>query len=171
MHLNKKILLIISLAAAVLAVGVAALVVNHGKTVATDAKVSYFCFYTSGSSTYDFNSYKVLQDEETGEMMLLCELHYNESYSIPADEAFLSQIEALVAEHDLWTWNGFKKTNSLIQDGDSFSLYVTFADGNSIEASGNNSYPQGYGGVYEAIEELFCGYLSQNGLMTEGRPD
>ncbi len=131
--------------------------------------MDYFCYSNSGSSTYEIYSYEVGRDEETGEWMVDYELHCgNETYELPADEELMQELQLLVEQYELRSWNGFSESDSMVLDGSGFSLEIDFADGSSIDAHGSNSFPEGFGEAKRVIDELFRTYLENNGITPEG---
>ena len=56
-------------------------------------------------------------------------------------------------KYDLYAWDGFHESNSLVLDGEMFSLEITFADGSSIRAYGTNAFPQHYHDAVHAVTE------------------
>ena len=64
------------------------------------------------------------------------------------------ELEQILTKYKIYKWNGFKKSNKRILDGNSFSLnYKT--ENNSIEASGYMSYPNGYKEFKEEIKKWY----------------
>lgn len=74
---------------------------------------------------------------------------------VELDAADVEALRALIDENDLWSWNGFQKSNSYVLDGDSFGLSASFADGTELNAWGSNAYPKGYSAGAQAI----CAYF------------
>lgn len=141
----------------------------QASTAESDIAFDYFCYSNSGSSTYEIYSYEVGKDEETGELVVIYELHCgNETYELPADAELMQELQLLIDQHELRKWDGFSKTDSMVLDGSGFSLEVDFADGTSIAARGSNSFPDGFGEAQSAIDELFHSYLEKNGITPEG---
>ena len=61
------------------------------------------------------------------------------------DAAQLAELEALLDKNGVRSWDGFKGRPRMdVLDGEGFSLSVTFRDGRSISASGENKFPAGY---------------------------
>lgn len=140
------------------------------KAPADEAEVNYdyFCYSNSGSSTYEIYSYEVVKDEETGEWKVVCELHCGyETYTLPADDALMQQLQSLIDQHQLRNWDGFHETDSNVLDGYGFGLTIAFTDGSVVSASGSNSFPDGFSESKRVIDELFIGYLNANGIEPE----
>lgn len=128
----------------------------------------YFCYSNSGSSTYEIYSYEVKKDEETGEWTTVCGMHCGyETYTLPADKELLNKLSEIIDVHALREWDGFNESDSMVMDGSGFSLEVDFADGSSIRAHGNNSFPGGFSEAKRAIDELFHAYLEKNGIEAD----
>lgn len=45
---------------------------------------------------------------------------------------------------DIYSWDGYKKSNDEMLDGMGFMLYATFSDGTVINASGSNCFPENF---------------------------
>jgi len=141
----------------------------QASTAESDIAFDYFCYYNSGSSTYEIYSYEVGRDEETGEWTVICELHCGyDTYTLPADAELMNKLTEIMDAHTLRQWDGFSASDSMVLDGSGFSLEVDFADGSSIDAHGSNSFPDGFNEAKQAIDELFRTYLEKNGITPEG---
>ena len=71
-----------------------------------------------------------------------------------ADASVLQEVRELLETYDVGGWNGFKGSNRMALDGDSFGFYVEFTDGSTISAYGTNSFPPHYQDVYSALWDL-----------------
>lgn len=141
----------------------------QASTAESDIAFDYFCYYNSGSSTYEIYSYEVGRDEETGEWTVICELHCGyDTYTLPADAELMNKLTGIIDTHALRKWDGFSASDSMVLDGSGFSLEVDFADGSAIYAHGSNSFPDGFNEAKQAIDELFSEYLEKNGITPEG---
>jgi len=140
----------------------------QASTAESDVAFDYFCYSNSGSSTYEIYSYEVKKDEETGEWTTVCGMHCGyETYTLPADKELLNKLSEIIDVHTLREWDGFNEYDSMVMDGSGFSLEVDFADGSSIRAHGNNSFPGGFSEAKRAIDELFNGYMEANGITID----
>ena len=71
------------------------------------------------------------------------------------DAPFLSALEALLEKHGIRSWNGFRGRPMMqVLDGESFSLSIRFRDGSTVEASGNNRFPNTYQDFRIELNEL-----------------
>ena len=73
---------------------------------------------------------------------------------LKANEATISEIKKLFKDLDVYSWDGFKECDEFMLDGMGFTLYVKFADGTSINASGSNLFPKNFNEFDEAICSL-----------------
>ena len=122
--------------------------------VRTDAALTTFSFNHGGMSVDQIYSYAVY--EQDGRMLADFELYCRyEIEGVALDEADAEALRVLIDEFDLWSWNGFQKSNSYVLDGDSFGLSASFADGTELSAWGSNAYPKGYSAGAQAI----CAYF------------
>lgn len=80
----------------------------------------------------------------------------------------LEQLGELAGTYRVDRWNGFDKSNSRVMDGSSFSLDVTLADGGTISAHGNNSFPENYSDVSSAIKTLYYELMEQYAPSEDG---
>ena len=81
---------------------------------------------------------------------------------IEVDGTVLREIETLFQKYDVGQWNGFKKSDSRVMDGRSFSLYLKMENGESVEASGYMSWPQNFRDVREGLDTIFMGIYRKN---------
>lgn len=79
----------------------------------------------------------------------------DEAERTPLDPDFAEQLLEIVLKYDLESWNGFNKNDPNVLDGEGFGLEMSFADGDRVYASGENSFPDHYGEATEELSELF----------------
>ncbi len=71
------------------------------------------------------------------------------------DASFLSALEAALKKHGVRGWNGFRGRPVMqISDGEGFSLSLRFRDGSTVEAGGENRFPNAYEGFRTELNEL-----------------
>ncbi|MCQ2354173.1 MAG: hypothetical protein MJ102_03595 [Clostridia bacterium] len=58
-------------------------------------------------------------------------------------------------------WNGFHGCNHDVCDGDGFSFSASYSDGNRVNASGSNCWPDNYGTFNHEMRDLFDSYRKQ----------
>ena len=65
---------------------------------------------------------------------------------------------------DLSAWDGFHGSLSGVLDGERFDLHIAYADGTSVDAGGDNAFPEGYFETKSAIDAFFDGLMKQYGI-------
>ena len=129
-------------------------ILDGGDEMMKKKEIGSFQFSHGGSSTDQIYDYKFYQDEEGTH--LTAELNCGwEKLEVDVDAEIMDQLEEIVYTHRMEDWNGFDKTDSLIMDGESFSLCICFMDGTMITAHGGNAFPKGYGNAESAFNEIF----------------
>lgn len=66
----------------------------------------------------------------------------------------VSELMGIFKKYDIYSWDGYDKSDDEVLDGMGFSLYVQFSDGSCINAHGNNMFPQKFREFDEAICSL-----------------
>lgn len=85
-----------------------------------------------------------------------------EPYPVPVDEVWVDQLQDIVYAYNVILWDGFNGSDSVLLDGDSFSISLTFSDGTTVSARGYGSFPAGYGDVSGKIEAHFLQLLPED---------
>lgn len=113
---------------------------------------SYSYFGSIGGDSY---SYSVTSKD--GKHLFVYESMLYPDYgemTCEVDDAFLDQLYQLYRDCRLASWDGFDKVNSYVLDGDGFSLNISFQDGTTLYAHGDNVYPKGYSDFCKKMEEV-----------------
>lgn len=134
--------------------------------VRTDAALTAFSFSHGGMSTDQIYTYGVRCQD--GRMLADFDLYCRyeiEGVELDGEDAEL--LRALIDENDLWSWNGFRESNSHVLDGDSFGLRAAFADGTELSAWGSNAWPKGYSAGAQAICAYFEALMEKYGIDPE----
>lgn len=118
-------------------------------------------FYLSYTKGYAMNSnvmYRINKD-----LVATIKL-YGESdeITINVDKSVLKEIEEVLRKYDIQKWNGFKRRNSMVKDGNSFSLSIEMENGKEIEASGYASKPNNFNIFVEEIDKIFIRIYNEN---------
>ena len=74
------------------------------------------------------------------------------------DTAFMTGLDKVIRQQELHKWNGYKKSNKNVLDGDSFGLSIGYRNGKelkTISAYGSNSFPKGYRDAAKAVGDYF----------------
>ncbi|MBR5345418.1 MAG: hypothetical protein IK127_06295 [Clostridia bacterium] len=78
----------------------------------------------------------------------------NEDETRPFDLAYEKEIETVIETYNILSWDGFDKSNPYVLDGESFTLELRYADGTSVRAYGDNSFPENYNDAMDSIEAI-----------------
>ena len=73
----------------------------------------------------------------------------------PADQEMPVLLAELAEAYGVAGWDGFDGTAEGVLDGEGFLLTITWENGFSIHASGENAFPARYGDFRDAVRELF----------------
>ena len=79
----------------------------------------------------------------------------NEGDPWPLDPSLAEELIRFVDECGMKRWDGFHGSNPYVLDGEGFSLTMEFADGTTVYASGENSFPDGYQEAAARLDEIF----------------
>lgn len=71
-------------------------------------------------------------------------------------EALASELIQVIADNDADSWQGVYETEYEVLDGEGFSLGMDFADGVSVQAGGDNAFPEKYFIFQHAVLDIFA---------------
>lgn len=118
-------------------------------------------FHLSYSNGYMMNAniiYRFDYDKDTGKYMITVKPYLvaeEDQVVVEAPEGFREKIKDILIKYNVNKWNGFKKVDKNVLDGDSFSLFVRMEDDSEIEASGYMKWPDNYRNVIGEYDSLF----------------
>ncbi len=115
--------------------------------------VKSFWFARSGMSSVQECSYSV-KETKRGRFVWI-DLYDSCHYVLPMTDEDMTAFSALLHELNLTEWNGFRKSDPDVLDGEDFALSVVFADGGELSAYGSNSFPRGYSDKMSRVEDFF----------------
>ena len=78
----------------------------------------------------------------------------NEEKPRPFPEALAAELSEAIADNDADCWQGVYETEYDVLDGEGFSLGMDFADGASVQASGDNAFPDRYFNFQRAVLDI-----------------
>lgn len=84
--------------------------------------------------------------------------HFNEGFPDEKeftidDHSVFDSLQQIIAKHKMYTYHGYYQPPFDITDGSSWSLYVKYKSGNTIDAGGYMHGPQGYGEAFREIRQ------------------
>lgn len=71
------------------------------------------------------------------------------------DPDLMAELRQVAAEYDLDSWDGFRGSDPYVLDGENFRLELSYADGETVYASGENEFPKNYHEAADRIETIF----------------
>ena len=112
--------------------------------------------YSSGWSAYAYTIYD-LEKKDDGYYVQI------KPYGVPDDEVQevkltnkqIKEIEEILTKYKVSKWDGFKKSDMGVLDGDSFSFYLHTEDDVDVSASGYMRWPDNYREVRNALYNIF----------------
>ena len=69
-------------------------------------------------------------------------------------ETLAAELIEVIADNDADNWRGVYETEYIVLDGEGFSLEMDFADGVSVQASGDNAFPDRYFSFQSAVLDI-----------------
>lgn len=87
------------------------------------------------------------------------------------EESVVRKLNTWIKEHNIFAWDGFDRKAVKVEQGDSFSLHITLATGETITAGGFMTYPAGYGEAFDALYKVLdnIDYSAQRYIKAEER--
>ncbi|MBQ9833145.1 MAG: hypothetical protein IJO48_05365 [Clostridia bacterium] len=146
--LSKLIISVLAVAFLILITGCT----TEKKPLQEPLKIQSFSFSHHGTSSESFYTYSI---EKTEKGAQICVETLSDTYTTNCSEDILKDLSDIATEYRLDLWNGFKKSNQHILDGEGFSLSITLQDGSIIDAHGSNTFPENYYDAEIAINKLF----------------
>ena len=131
------------------------------KRLAQDVLLESFCYETIGTAMGSETTFSVIC-EENGFSVTQSFGRGQNVRSAYVEQEVGAQATDILRKHNVLSWNGFEKSDPLVLDGTSFTLFIAFSDGTTISARGTNSYPKGLSTAVQEIEELFDRFLRES---------
>ena len=78
------------------------------------------------------------------------------------DQTAVDSLMGIIGDYGLYAWDGFNESAQYVLDGEGFGLSVSFSDGTTIEASGDNAFPPNYQAAVPEIMHLLDTALDGN---------
>ena len=122
---------------------------SYTKGYSINASINYELDYNKDSGKYFVNikPYDVSDDDKL---------------EMDVDIDIKEKLENILKKYHVEKWNGFKKYDNNVLDGDSFHLYIKMDDEKTIEADGYMKWPENYSSVIRELDELFMKIYNDN---------
>lgn len=124
---------------------------------AGNGKVKYLSYSYHGSIGGGSYTITVEKANDTTPATITLDYMDHRDYGIltgKVSDTFMDSLNVLCKRYDIIKWDGFDKINHEVLDGYGFSLSAEYDNGKRINAHGSNSFPSGYHGFSDALEEL-----------------
>ena len=72
------------------------------------------------------------------------------------------KIKNVLKKYQVYNWDGFRKYDKNVLDGNTFDFSVSFKDGTNIEANGYMMYPKNYREVKSELDDIFLNYINNS---------
>lgn len=122
----------------------------------TSLSLSYDKGYTMNANI----SYRIRkEDEKYIATIKLYGVPEEEAKEVEARDETVKEIESILNKYKVSKWDGFKKSDNRVLDGNSFSFSLDYADGKHIYAHGYMKWPDNYREVRDELDKLFEGLI------------
>ena len=81
-------------------------------------------------------------------------LRENEEAERSFPQELVTELEQVLSDYHVTSWSGVYETEYEVLDGEGFALELAYADGTSVQASGENAFPDGYFSAVDAIMDI-----------------
>lgn len=124
---------------------------------AGNGKVKYLSYSYHGSIGGGSHTITVEKANDTTPATITLDYMDHRDYGVltgNVSDAFMDSINALCERYQIQKWDGFDRINREVLDGYGFSLNAKYENNKYISAHGTNSFPAGYHGFSEELENL-----------------
>ena len=132
------------------------------KAVLNESGIASFSYSYGGSIGGDSWSVEIERQENGDNTITYNAMEYGDlgELKMTAGSELMQELERIYAEHKLYRWEGYSKTDTGVLDGSGFSLFISFNDGSDMSASGDNAWPEGYNAFITDLAQVLAPYLS-----------
>ena len=154
--------LIILLVASITIIVLVVIITNFKRVKITNIKSFHFSYSTGNGMnsnvilelSHNDNNYiaKIKPDSEAHE----------HARCVEVGEEFINKFVSLLKRYRVERWNGFRKSDNHIFDGNCFNMSLYNQDGTSISASGYMKWPNNYFKVRDELTSMFYDLAEKN---------
>ncbi|MBO5530522.1 MAG: hypothetical protein J5970_03910 [Bacilli bacterium] len=158
--MKKKVLFIILII--LLVIGVIVMFgIKKPKNIET---IKYLNFgYSTGTMMNSYVSYNLEFKDNKYKVSIKPNMVSDEDKKITVmTKKDIEKIIDILNKYEVYKWDGFKKSNPNVLDGDSFNLTIKYNDDKSISASGYMMWPKNYREVQGELDSIFMKYYENN---------
>jgi len=156
----KYILLILFI---VLIIGIIIFICCLKKEKIEIGKFKYFEFgYSNGYAMNSNILYRVDCDDKCIAKIKPNGVSDEDAIEVEINSDEISKLIKILKKYKIESWNGFKKSDRNVMDGDSFHLYMRMNNNDYISASGYMRWPKNYSNVRGELDSFFSKYIVDN---------
>ena len=160
--MKKKVLFIILIILLAIVIGVIVMFgIKKPKKIET---IKYLNFgYSTGTMMNAYVSYNIEYKENEYKVSIKPNMVSDEDKKIIImTKKDVKRIIDILNKYTVYKWDGFRKSDHNVLDGDSFNLTVRYNDDKSISASGYMMWPKNYREVQGELDSIFMKYYENN---------
>lgn len=159
--MKKKVLFILIILIVVLIGVIIMFKINKTKKIES---IKYLNFgYSTGTMMNAYVSYNLEFKDNKYKASIKPNLVSDEDKKITVmTKKNVEKIIDILNKYEVYKWDGFKKSDPNVLDGDSFNLAVRYNDDKSISASGYMMWPKNYREVQGKLDSIFMKYYENN---------
>lgn len=121
-------------------------IIDWDGEIETARTLSTLSVYRYGEIYYD--SYSIFMDEGGYRVSV------NDEEPVSVSEEAVQELMKVIEAYNIFSWDGFDKTNENVLDGEGFLFEIGFTDGTSVKAQGDNAFPDRYGDAMGEIWDI-----------------
>lgn len=122
----------------------------------------YFEFgYSTGYAMYSSVNYRVDCDDKCIAKIKPDGVADEEKVEVELSEKEINQLISILNKYDVGKWDGFKKNDKSVMDGNSFHIYIKMKNDDYLSASGYMKWPKNYGNVCGELDSFFNKYINK----------
>ena len=111
--------------------------------------------YTSGYEINSDVSYDIICDKKCRVSIKPYGKSKEEAITKTLSTSQVDELRSILVKYNIVSWDGFKKTDKDVLDGDSFSFYLKYNNDETVSASGYMMWPSHYRDFQKEFEGLF----------------
>ena len=166
----KRLVVILTMIVIFIILGVIILIVklcNNNNVLITPSKIhdiqSLRYSYSTGTMVYSSVVYEMNCDKNNKCTILIKPngIPEREAKTYDMYDEDVNKVIEVLNKYDVLDWDGFKKSDPYVLDGNSFSFNLKTKDNKEVTASGYMKWPKNYHEVRDELRNIFYKYLEE----------
>ena len=117
--------------------------------------------YSSNNMMYGYTRYELECTDKCMATVKVYGVPDEDAVTVEVDKEEVEELEKKLSKYEVYKWNGFKKSDRNVLDGNSFSFFLTTKDDDYIGATGYMKYPNNYSEVRSVLDSFFEKYSKE----------